>query len=185
MNIVRRVARRASTTRAGLPYGTVRRRARSPRAGAGCRSSGRGCARPTVPASRRCRAMSCSPAPRCSDGWQWPRCGPGSHPTLPPHHRSDVKQGGHRYFEQNKPLSSLSSRGVRRERRPCESHTNNPGGQPQCGSVSPDTWTESGRTSILPRTLSSPCRPGGRPVLGLKIAVVARRRRLRLGLRGR
>jgi hypothetical protein len=28
------------------------------------------------------------------------------------------QQGGHRYFEQNKPLLSLSSRGARRDRRP-------------------------------------------------------------------
>jgi hypothetical protein len=65
------------------------------------------------------------------------------------------QQGGHRYFEQNKPLSSLSSHGVRRGRKPDESHTNHAGGQPLKESVSPDTWTESGRTSILPRTLSS------------------------------
>jgi hypothetical protein len=59
------------------------------------------------------------------------------------------QQGGHRYFEQNKPLSSLSSRGARRDRKPDESHTNDTGGQPLIESVSPSTWTESGQTPIL------------------------------------
>jgi hypothetical protein len=63
--------------------------------------------------------------------------------------RSDEKQGGHRYFEQNKPLSSLSLHGARRDRKPIESHTNDTGGQPLFESVSPGTWTESGRTSVL------------------------------------
>jgi hypothetical protein len=66
-----------------------------------------------------------------------------------------LEQGGHRYFERNKPLSSLSSRGTRRGRKPCESHTNDTGGQPQNESVSPSTWTESGRTPVLQEVLSS------------------------------
>jgi hypothetical protein len=32
--------------------------------------------------------------------------------------RMGYQQGGHRYFEQNKPLLSLSSRGARRDRKP-------------------------------------------------------------------
>src|SRR6266702_2747490 len=55
--------------------------ARSPWAGVGYRSSGRGCARPTVSVSWPCRAMSCSPAPRYSGGWRWPRCSVGSPPA--------------------------------------------------------------------------------------------------------
>jgi hypothetical protein len=39
--------------------------------------------------------------------------------------RTSYQQGGHRYFEQNRPLSSLSSRGARRDRKPNESHTGN------------------------------------------------------------
>jgi len=62
-----------------------------------------------------------------------------AHPAPPFAEPMSCQQGGHRYFEQNKPLSSLSSRGARRDRRPCESHTNDTGGQPQCGSVSPST----------------------------------------------
>ena len=43
----------------------------------------------------------------------------------------DVRRGGHCYFELGKPLPGLSSHGARRDRMPCESHTNDTGGQPQ------------------------------------------------------
>jgi hypothetical protein len=46
---------------------------------------------------------------------------PGSEP--------DSKEGT-AYFELGKPLSSLSSHGARRERKPDESHANTTGGQP-------------------------------------------------------
>jgi hypothetical protein len=65
------------------------------------------------------------------------------------------QQGGHRYFEQNKPLSSLSPHGARPGRKPDDSHTNHAGGQPLKESVSLDTWTESGQTPILCQVLSS------------------------------
>jgi hypothetical protein len=78
-----------------------------------------------------------------------------THPVPPLTEADELQQGGHRYFEQNKPLSSLSSRATRRDRKPCESHTNDTGEQPLNESVPPDTWTESGQTPILGEVSSS------------------------------
>ena len=75
----------------------------------------------------------------------------------------------HRYFEQGKPLLSLSSHGARRERKPDESHTNDTGGQPRNASVSPGTWTEPGPAPVLTPVLSSReagLSPEGRDGLG-------------------
>jgi hypothetical protein len=51
-------------------------------------------------------------------------------PTMPLLRRSTnrVAQGGHRYVEQNKPLSSHSLPGARQNRKPDESHTKEPVG---------------------------------------------------------
>jgi hypothetical protein len=56
--------------------------------------------------------------------------------------------GGHRYFEQNKPLLSLSSlTAVPGPRRPNESHTISAGSRNE--SDRPGTWTEPGRAPVL------------------------------------
>jgi hypothetical protein len=47
--------------------------------------------------------------------------------TCPPRSSAIVESGGHRYFEQSKPLLSLSRPAVPGPRRPCESHTINRG----------------------------------------------------------
>ena len=65
--------------------------------------SGRGCARPTGPASCRCRPMSCSPAPRCWAGWRWNGCWPGSRPAAT---RSGSNRSGSR---SNGPLARRAS----------------------------------------------------------------------------
>jgi hypothetical protein len=72
-----------------------------------------------------------------------------THRRLPSFSGDMQKQGGHRYFEQNRPLSSHSLHGARRGRKPDESHTNTTGRQPLIKSDPPNTWTESGRTPVL------------------------------------
>src|ERR671910_409101 len=54
--------------------GTAASAGRWPWAGAGCRSSDRGCARSTARASCRWPPMSCSPRPRRWAGWRWSGC---------------------------------------------------------------------------------------------------------------
>jgi hypothetical protein len=78
-------------------------------------------------------------------------------PAHPGTSRSVVRsvRRGQRYFERNKPPSSLSSRGARRDRKPGESHTRGTDGQPPNESVSPSTWTESGQTPVLQEVSSS------------------------------
>jgi hypothetical protein len=65
------------------------------------------------------------------------RVHPDDHPQrrLPCRDRLGCPHAGHRYFKQDKPLSSLSLPGTRRDRRPEQSHTKDTGGQPQTGSV--------------------------------------------------
>ena len=58
-----------------------------------------------------------------------------------------VSKEGNRYFEQNEPFEPLLA--LPGETAGHERATPMPGGQSQCGSVSPDIWTESGQTSIL------------------------------------
>ena len=59
--------------------------------------------------------------------------------------------------------------GARRERKPEKSHT-----QPRVGSreesVPPSTWTESGRTSVLPESSSSRDRPPPRPLAATAVS---------------
>jgi hypothetical protein len=79
----------------------------------------------------------------------------GSIPMITPavlllrHSTNRLAQGGHRYFEQNRPLSSHPLPGARQDRKPDESHTKRTGGQPLIVSVPPSAWTESGRTPVL------------------------------------
>jgi hypothetical protein len=56
--------------------------------------------------------------------------------------------GGHRYFEQNKPLLSLSSlTAAPGPRRPDESHTTSVGSRDE--SDRPGAWTEPGQAPVL------------------------------------
>ncbi len=79
----------------------------------GCRSSGRGCARPTARGSCWCRPTSCSARPRCSAGGDGPDARWSVHPSLPGRARTGrrASRADGSLDEQVRDLASLRGRG--------------------------------------------------------------------------